>query len=187
MATNEGKSDGKFNWSDSLRNNYLVIALGLIISGGTGTLAAKASVDELLKRAFSDLVRENRLVTADELAKVEISRDAIGFFMTACPPNWRPFQQATGRYLVVADSTLPGLLGTTVGTALDGAENRPAGAHKHGFMADQHQSQSTGNEVEWMDPGGGHMPTVARETDDGVGLKAGTNAPFILVNACLKD
>lgn len=186
----DGEQDeekAKFDWKKSLQQNYLVVAVGLIGSGAAGGLAVVAYFEQFLEGKFDHFVEAREIATLADLTEHQTSKDTVGFFLSECPSGWRSFEQAAGRYLVVTGSEQLSLVGTQVGLALEGAEDRPAGAHTHGYVVDEHQNRQGTVQMEFRSPGGGHMPTVQRQTDGGTELKPGTNAPYIFVNACLKN
>lgn len=176
-----------FEWRSALQRNYLVVAIGLLAAGGTGALAAYATVNEFVESKFDEFSKGRSMVTRSDLTEYEIPKDAIGLFLGPCPKGWKDFQQAFGRYLVVVGSSNFHLVGTQVGSPLVGDENRPAGKHEHGYVVDEHLNRQGAVQLEFRSPGGGHMPTVSRTTDSGSGLKEGTNAPYLLVTGCLRE
>jgi hypothetical protein len=177
----------KFDWKQSLQKNYLLVAASIFLAGATGALTAYATMNDFIERRFNELVKDKSLASKTDVQKSELPKDTVGVFLNACPDGWRDFQQATGRYLVIAGAVQQQLVGTQVGQKLEGAENRPAGLHTHGYLADEHANEQGTVPMKFQSPGGGHMPTVARATDGGSGLKAETNAPFIFVTGCLKN
>lgn len=93
-----------------------------------------------------------------------------------------------GRYVVIGDAP-----GTTVGTPLANAENRPTGDHTHGapvsFYGGSCPTNPTGNCVRWADAGAGRGPRPTGQVqvlNSGETVQAGTNAPYVQLKACVK-
>lgn len=113
-----------------------------------------------------------------------ISRGAVMFFnLSSCPNGWSEFTAARGMYLVGMPAG--GTLGGTpsgVFTPLSDQENRPAGAHTHGYTAAfmAGGSGTTGSET------GVSAASASANTDDG-GLIGGTTSPYIQLLACEKN
>ncbi|MDP3764880.1 MAG: hypothetical protein Q8R04_00050 [Nanoarchaeota archaeon] len=108
---------------------------------------------------------------------------AVMFFnLPSCPSGWTELTSARGRYIVGLQSG--GSLGGTVGTALSGQENRPAGEHSHSVQTRR-----------IFGTGGNWAATDQTPVTDRLGPPlqtesfgiAGTNAPYIQLLVCQKN
>ncbi|MET0273417.1 MAG: hypothetical protein ABW360_10535 [Phenylobacterium sp.] len=116
----------------------------------------------------------------------DLPRGMVAFFqLNGCPRGWADAPATwQGRYVV---ATIGGEApGQVVGDALASRENRPAGAHTHTTgVAFTGGNCSDGKCARWG--GNGAIQRNPLRTDGGDGLKAGTNAPYVALRACVRN
>jgi hypothetical protein len=119
----------------------------------------------------------------------------VAFFLAPkCPfeGGWEPYEKARGRYFVGINDPTSDALGKQIGMSLRDEENRPTGAHTHKFTAFTTGKESfTGGALTYVFSGHGgfERSTVTQDTmtaQAGNGdLAPGTNAPYVLLLACI--
>ena len=84
--------------------------------------------------------------------------------------------------------TSGGTLGASVGTALTNVENRAAGQHQHQELRNGLQLYQVAGAGSAQEIANGNAndsdASVTEHTDSGIGLVAGTNAPYYTVLFC---
>lgn len=112
----------------------------------------------------------------------------IAFFAGAtCPGHWARADELRGRYVVGGDPNHLEDIGKAVGTALESSEDRPTGAHTH--VTTNTQPVANAGRDRMMGGGNGGFIDPGFKSDGGADLagkplKAGTNAPYIILTAC---
>ncbi|WP_334161027.1 hypothetical protein [Phenylobacterium sp.] len=133
------------------------------------------------------------LATAPSLAAAQplasdrggVPKGMVAFFqLNQCPRGWEDIPPNwQGRYLVATvGAEAPGQV---VGEALAPRENRAAGAHTHAAgTAFVGGNCTDGKCAGWSETGIERRPLT---TNAGAGLKAGTNAPYVALRACVRN
>lgn len=165
-------------------NAATTVELGRVVEAQGTTLGeARREIQTLQQRVAS---LEQRVV------EVAVPTGAIAYFGNSeCPVGWSRALELNGRYAVAVADNTKNYVGTTVGAPLEGPEDRPAGAHTHRFDDTVSRAGYDGPMDRFLLESYSRMGlqyiSIGDRTDNGDGLRSGTNAPYVMLSACRKN